>query len=236
MDSMSQIMTLSEVAEYLKVAEKTVSRMIARNEIPCAKIAGQWRFMRSMIDDWITSKMEVIPQNDLARLVESETELVPLSRLLDESYVLTDIQPGSKSDVLTQLVSPLVNSGVLNQEEDYLNKLLTREGMASTALGNGVAWPHIRQINQNSRRGPLVVTGLCPSGTDFQSHDGLPTKLFFLLLSDSEVVHLRLMSKISRLVQDTGLVDQLSGADDVQQFFGLLIKAESRLNLSSPQG
>ena len=72
----NEIMTLSEVASYLKIAEKTVSRMITRGEIPCTKVASQWRFMKSMIDDWLISRMNVVPQNDLAKILENPEGLI----------------------------------------------------------------------------------------------------------------------------------------------------------------
>ena len=139
-----EVMTLAEVAVYLRLAEKTVLRMVHKGQIPCAKVASQWRFLRSMIDDWLIAKMQVLPRNDLARVIESSPDAVPLSRLLKEQYILLNLRPGSKEDVLRQLVEPLVRTRFVEQGQIFLEKLLDREGIVSTAVGRGVAIPHLR--------------------------------------------------------------------------------------------
>ena len=74
-EAVGEVMTLSEVAAYLRLAERTVLRMVHKEQIPCAKVASQWRFLRSMIDDWLITKMQVVPKNDLARLIEGGEEV-----------------------------------------------------------------------------------------------------------------------------------------------------------------
>ena len=138
----SEIMTLSEVAAYLKIAEKTVSRMITRGEIPCTKVASQWRFMKSMIDDWLISRMNVVPQNDLAKILENPEGLIPFTRLTSEELILDNVKPGTKKDILTQLIVPLVQQEIIEDADEFLRKLLTREKMVTTGIGRGVAIPH----------------------------------------------------------------------------------------------
>ena len=77
--------------------------MVRNKEIPCAKIANQWRFSKGTLNDWLTSKMEVIPQNDLSRLIESEYDSVPLSRLMDEQDILLDLKSKDREGVIREL-------------------------------------------------------------------------------------------------------------------------------------
>jgi len=76
-DKSTELLTLAEVAHYLKVAEKTVLRMVHNNEIPSIKVASQWRFRRSMIDDWLMSQMKSPPKNELVKLIEATRQPVP---------------------------------------------------------------------------------------------------------------------------------------------------------------
>ncbi len=220
----NQIMTLSEVAEYLKVAEKTVLRMIQKGEIPCAKIASQWRFMRPMIDDWLISRMTVLPRNDLSSLLEKEGSLVPLSRLIRKERIICDLKPGSKEEVLQQLTAPLQ----ISQDNRllFLKKLMHREEMSSTAIGLHVAIPHLRRPEENILPGPEVILGICPEGCDFDSLDNLPTHLFFLIITDSEVVHLRILSRISQMAADNQLIRNLIKARSRDKALGLILDAE----------
>ena len=221
-----EVMTLAEVAVYLKVAEKTVLRMVHKGQIPCAKVASQWRFLRSMIDDWLTAKMRVVPRNDLARLIESFPDVVPLSRLLTDDLILLDVQPGTKEQVLRQLVRPLIQTRIIDQEQPFLDKLLERERIVSTAVGKGVAIPHLRNPRENPGGGPVLVVGICRQGTDFDSPGGEKTQVFFLLCTDSEVIHLRVLAKVNRIAGKAATMQQLTGAETVEEVLRVLIRAD----------
>ncbi|OQY32368.1 MAG: hypothetical protein B6241_11085 [Spirochaetaceae bacterium 4572_59] len=220
----NQIMTLSEVAEYLKVAEKTILRMIQKGEIPCAKVASQWRFMRPMIDDWLISRMNVIPKNDLSSLLIKEGSLVPLSRLIRRERILTGLPAGSKEEMLDALIAPLSLSR--ENRKLFLKKLMQREDMSSTAIGQSIAIPHLRRPEENIITGPEVILGICPEGCDFDSIDSKPTYLFFLIITDSEVVHLRIISRISQIAGDRKLIRKLVNATDGERALGLILDSE----------
>jgi excisionase family DNA binding protein len=225
----NEIMTLSEVAAYLKIAEKTVSRMITRGEIPCTKVASQWRFMKSMIDDWLISRMNVVPQNDLAKILENPEGLIPFTRLTSEELILDNVKPGTKKDILSQLIQPLVQQEIIEDAEDFLRKLLTREKMVTTGIGRGVAIPHLRHPKENPGGGPRMVVGICKAGTDYESMDGRMTHLFFLLVSDSEVVHLRVMAKLNQILREGDFVARLTNAKK-NEVLPILIEGEKLFN------
>ncbi|HEB29606.1 MAG TPA: helix-turn-helix domain-containing protein [Spirochaetes bacterium] len=205
----NEIMTLSEVAGYLKLSEKTVLRMVHKDKIPCAKIASQWRFVRSVIDDWLISKMKVVPKNDLARVIESGSPIVPLSRLIKKDLIVMDIKPGTKNEVLEQLARPVLRNGTVHDASGFLEKLMHRERMATTAIGKGVAIPHMRNPRENPISGPALVIGICKAGTDFEALDKKKTYLFFFICTDSEVIHLRVMGKLAGLMRDEITVSRL---------------------------
>jgi len=222
----NQVMTLAEVARYLKLAEKTVLRMVHKGEIPCAKVASQWRFLRPMIDDWLVAKMQVIPKNDLARLIENGSDTVPLSRLIREELIVLDVRPGGKQEVLGQLVQPLVENNLVDEKERFLEKLMDRERMVSTAVGRGVAVPHLRNPRENPGGGPVLVVGICRAGTDFGSPDGEKTHLFFLICTDSEVVHLRVLARFNSIVRKGDTVSGLIRSNTRTEVMQALLQAE----------
>ena len=221
-----EVMTLPEVASYLRLAEKTVLRMAHKGRIPCAKVASQWRFLRSMIDDWLIAKMRVVPQNDLARLIESSPEVVPLARLLKAEYVVLDLRPGTKEEVLHQLVQPLRRTQFIDRVKPFLAKLLERERIVSTAVGRGIAIPHLRHPQDNPGGGPILVVGVCREGTDFEALDGEKTHLFFLLCTDSEVVHLRVLAKVNRIAGRRDAMQRLISAQSPPEVLQVLIRVE----------
>ncbi|HEQ72109.1 MAG TPA: helix-turn-helix domain-containing protein, partial [Spirochaetia bacterium] len=212
----TEILTLPEVARYLKIAEKTVLRMAHRGAIPAAKVGNQWRFLKPVIDNWLLTKMDNTPQvSGFARLVDDpETGLMPLSRLLHESFVVPDLPPGTKEEILSTLIAPLVENNLLKDGTAYLHKLIAREQLLSTALERGIAVPHIRNPKENPPGLTVIVTGRCPAGTDFDAPDEEPTRLFFLIVTDSESVHLRLLAKLSKILSDEKTVQAILAAPD----------------------
>ena len=225
--SLGDIMTLADVSRYLKVAEKTVLRLVHRREIPCAKVGNQWRFLKPVLDDWLSAKMQVVPRNDLARLIAQGNEAVLISRIIRREFIVPDLEPGSKQDVLRQLIAPLADRGILTDPAGYLEKLVARENMASTAVGNGVALPHLRNPGENPVEGPLMIMGLCRRGTDFDSVDGGKIHLFFVASSDSETVHLRMLASLTRLLRNSTLVEELRECRDACEIIGAFVRAET---------
>ena len=196
----NEILTLSETAHYLKVAEKTIHRLIKDNKIPCVRVGGQWRFMKTMIDDWLISQMEVLPKNDLAVLMEKgETEL-RLTNFL--SGIVYPVKGKDKKDILKKLIEPLIQTGSIKNPEKYLAKLITRENMTSTAVGDGIAIPHIRNPRENESSAPKIVIGISLEGISFDAIDNKPVHLFFLVHTNSETLHLKILSRISVLFRD----------------------------------
>ncbi|MDC7220110.1 MAG: PTS sugar transporter subunit IIA [Spirochaetales bacterium] len=221
-----EILTLAETAEYLKVAEKTVQRMIAAHKIPCTRVGNQWRFIKAVLDDWLMDSMQDKEESrgDLSRLIESGKVEINLSRLLFDSII--PLAQGSRREILSQLASPLVEKGLISNPEGYLNKLEDRENMISTAIGEGVAIPHIRNPKENEQVEPCIVVGISPEGVDFHAIDEQPVHLFFLVHTNSETVHLRILSHITGLLKSNGYGDFLNcqSKKDVES---LLIKKET---------
>jgi len=223
-----EVMTLGEVASYLRVSEKTVLRMIRDGRVPCARVAGQWRFLRTVIDDWLLSKMSVMPQNDLGKMVEREYDSVPLSRLIRPDFILLDLKPGSKKEVIEQLAQPFIEERVVSDKNDFIKKILGREKMVSTAVGGGIAIPHVRSPGDNRPGGPLLCIGICKDGTDFDALDGKATSLFFLVYTDSEVVHLRVMAKLTAILRKNDVVINIINSKSADEIVSLLLLEEQK--------
>ncbi|MBN2509689.1 MAG: PTS sugar transporter subunit IIA [Spirochaetales bacterium] len=226
------ILTLSELAEYLKVSEKTMLKMVNAGEIPAAKIGNQWRFSRAIINDWLVSKMEVVPQNDLSMLIEGELDFVPLSRLLSKDGVILDMKAGDRDSALARLAGKAFELSLVADEQELTRLLIQREDMMSTALDNGIALPHVRTLRKGFAAGPGIIIGMSGKGINFNLADQKKTFLFFLIVSDSEAVHLRIMAKLARILRNTQKVEHLRSFKRADEFIGFFIEEEKRLNFT----
>ena len=105
----------------------------------------------------------------------------------------------------------------------------------STAVGNGVAIPHIRNPRENPVSQPVLVIGACPEGTAFGSLDGKPTYLFFLLAAENEVVHLRLVARLNQFLLQPGVIRELRSVGTSREIFDVLLR-EDTIYLKSYDG
>lgn len=223
------VLTVSEVAEYLNLSDKTVLKMIRNREIPCARVGNQWRFVRQLLDDWLLEKTDPGTGNGLSRMISKNDGFFQLSRLTRESLIRTDLTPGDREHVLGQLIQPVLDQGIVADGEGLLAGLVERENMVSTALGQGVAVPHTRRPDRNLSESPVISIGLCPAGVPFGAPDRQPTFIFFLVLADTEVVHLRLMSRVGQLLRNRDTREALISMKDPHGVMQYLIQRENLL-------
>ena len=222
---MKEVMTLKEVAQYLQLAEKSVLRMAQAGKIPAAKIASQWRFLRTLVNDWLASQMELAPA-EMTQPARQEP-YASLDELLDGELTALSVRAGIKQEVLSQLVEPLERSGRLPKAGPFLNSLVNREQLASTAVGGGVAIPHPRTPVRGLFREPAIVVGICKEGAEFASVDGRPVHVFFLICATSEEEHLRLMAQLSYLLRKPGIVTRLRECASGRAVVEMVVGAQS---------
>jgi len=225
-----EVMTLRELSEYLKLSEKTLIRMAQRGEIPVTKIGHQWRFMRTLIDDWLVSKMWHPVKPALTRLLENQEIILPLSRLITQNLIKLDLPPGSKDEILLSLIEVLEKTKSVSDKEKLFSLLKSREEMASTALNNGVALPHVRNPLECPVDEQCIVLGICPAGTPFDSVDGGLTYLFFLVCTNSEIIHLKMMSKLAYLIRKSEAIKSIRNAKSVKEVLSIIIRVDQEIN------
>jgi mannitol/fructose-specific phosphotransferase system IIA component (Ntr-type) len=151
-----------------------------------------------------------------------------LSELLNLQAIRIPLRSGSKEEALRELVELLEAAHGLDTNGDILSRVVRRESMMSTGIGNGVAIPHGK-----SRLVERLVAAcaVAPDGLDFDSVDGEPATLFILLVSPENVrgPHVKALANISRLMKEEAVREALRGAATPEAFMQTLREAESRL-------
>lgn len=138
-----------------------------------------------------------------------------ITDFLSKKAIVTDIKATKKEEVIKELVEALINSGDI--EKRYRNKLIealmNRESLGSTAIGQGIAIPHAKCDCVEKL---VAAFGLSKKGIDFDSLDGEPAYIFFLLVApqDSAGPHLKALARISRLLKDKYFRDTLRSCAD----------------------
>jgi nitrogen PTS system EIIA component len=150
-----------------------------------------------------------------------------ITEILSPEMVVPQLGGGTKAEVLTQLAQCLCKAHPEIPFDRLLGVLNERERLGSTAIGDGIAIPHgkLRGITQI-----LGVFGRSREGVDFESLDGGPTQLFFLLVApeDSASLHLKALARVSRLFKDAGFRQRLLDAADGAEVYRLLKEEDSK--------
>jgi PTS system nitrogen regulatory IIA component len=200
---------VKDAARLLDVSEKTIYRWIKQGSIPAYRLNEQHRFNRAELLEWATARR--IPLSpEIFREEESETASLPhLAEALREGGIHYRIAGDDKAGVLRHVVEVLRLPPEVDREFLY-EVLLAREALGSTAVGNGVAIPHVRNPVILHLERPLVCVCFLERPVDFGSLDGKPVGVLFTLISPTVRAHLHLLSRLAFALRDPRLEDAVA--------------------------
>jgi len=140
--------------------------------------------------------------------------------VLDRKSILPDLKAQNKKGILEELVVPVAEVAGVSQK-DLAKVLMERERLGSTGIGGGIGIPHGKMKNLESL---VLGFGLSRKGVDFESLDGLPTHIFFLLVTpeNSTGLHLKLLARISRILKNDPFKSRLLEASDGDEILGII--------------
>lgn len=166
------ILTIEEVAKYLRVSERTVYDWAQKGEIPSGKIGTVWRFKKSEIEKWVNDRLSsgsrpVVPTNT-----------IQVKNILSPDRILF-LNHATKHDALVALASNLSAAPQIKNAEELTTEILRREELMSTAIGRGIAIPHVRLTSVTDL---VMSVGISKTDIiDFQTIDDSPVRLLFMI-------------------------------------------------------
>jgi fructose-specific phosphotransferase system IIA component len=139
--------------------------------------------------------------------------MTKFATILDPSCVAVGLVADDKKSVLAAITGLLVSGGSVGKAQDLLSRVLSREELASTGVGEGIAIPHA--VSPSVSETVMAVARLAKP-VDFLAVDGQPVDLVFLLVGPegSSGVHLQILSKLARLLHDPDFRDAARAAPD----------------------
>ncbi len=135
---------------------------------------------------------------------------------------LPDLQATDKTSALKELVAGLASGINLKNPDTILQMLQSREELGSTAVGPGVAFPHGRTLAVQELK---ILLARSTAGVDFDSEDGEPTHLFFVLVAPPQDMghqYIKSLATLIDTIQDAGLREKLMAADNYEAFCAAL--------------
>jgi mannitol/fructose-specific phosphotransferase system IIA component (Ntr-type) len=155
---------------------------------------------------------------------------VVLSELISPATINLNLQSADREAVLEELVHQIpALAKHPDGRQTLIRALHEREQLHSTGIGDGIALPHARNALVGLVDRPLIVFGRHTQGIPFGAIDDAPARMFFLLVAPTVTEHLAVLARISRLLRDPALRQNLLNADSVKKVLTLIREAEAKL-------
>ncbi len=211
------ILTIEEVAKYLRVSERTVYDWAQKGEIPAGKIGTVWRFKKSEIEKWVNERLSSNVKKE-----ESAPEVIVKNILSPERIVF--INHTTKRDALVELANNLSTAPQVKYQDELVTEILKREELMSTAIGRGIAIPHVRLSSVTDL---VMSVGICKKDIiDYQSIDEIPVRILIMIAAayNQHTYYLQTLSFFSSRLKEKELREKLLNTKTQEEAYELLTR------------
>ncbi|MBU0678280.1 MAG: PTS sugar transporter subunit IIA [Verrucomicrobia bacterium] len=202
-------LSVREAAALMNVSEKTIYRWIKQRKLPAFRINEQYRFSRAEILEWATAH-RVNVSTEIFR--EPEHQRIPMGGLADAIQaggIHYRVGGGDKESVLRSAVAIMRLPEEVDREF-LLDVLVARESLGSTAIGDGVAIPHVRNPVVLHIPCPMIALCFLENAIDFQALDGKLVHTVFVIVSPTITAHLNLLSRLAFALRQPEFTDVIT--------------------------
>jgi PTS system nitrogen regulatory IIA component len=211
-----EIMTVEEVAEYLRVSERTVYEWAQKGELPAGKLGTSWRFKRGEIERWVDQRLT-------RRGPSAPVHPFEIREVLDPERVVI-FDEGLKEPALRLMIEVLARSPRIRDRTGLARAIFERERLMSTGIGFGVAVPHVRMSTVTD-----LVMALGASRqdiADYESLDGKPVRIICMVAAgqNQHSEYLRALAAVSARLKDPEVREDVLTAKSESQIFDILAR------------
>ncbi len=225
---------LREAARALDMTEREVLRLVREGTVPVCRINDQYLFNPVELQAWAAERNrkmapDVLPPNG------EPLQMLSLASAIERGGIHYNIAGSTRDEVLDAVahlpgVPDHIDRGLLAAV------LRSREGLASTGIGGGIAIPHPRDPLVFTVEAPIVLLCLLARGVDFKAIDGQPVMVLFTLLAPTIPLHLRLLSRLAHALHDDILCQLLAERSARDAIVTRIRELEIHVNGGAPEG
>lgn len=223
------ILTIRQLAEYLMVSEKTVYRMLDRNQLPAVRVGAQWRFRRQDIDAWLTDEVRRVEHEGQRTVLDAlEPSELAIHPLLAPENVWLAVAPSSRDDLLAFMTREAALDAHVDRDQLY-RSIREREGLCSTAMLADAAFPHPvdpRPFRFSRKR---ILLSVLREPLDFLDPHGHRPRVVAVILARSTQGHLLAISRAIKLFASAPLIQRLTAAHNPAEAIAAIRDEEAGL-------
>jgi len=215
------MISVKEAADILQVSAKKVYQWISEGSIPCQRLGNHYYLER----DVVLAKLAEINRENPA---PQQTPDPLISDMLLLGGVHYGIPGDDKRSALRNALSRIkaIDAAAM---EPIFQMFLSREELASTGIGEGIAIPHSRSPLLGYASQPLLSLSYLDTPVDFDALDGLPVNILFMLISPNMQTHLRILARLSYLLQEPECRQVIVDRASAELIISTIAAAEKRL-------
>ena len=217
----------ADVAKALNVDEKTVLRWIKKDKLPAERVSGEFHINRVDLLEWATNNGIKIPPQMFA-VPETEEKLPLLSGALARGGIHFDVPGDDLQSALKSVVERLPLPPHMDQDFLY-QTLLAREALGSTAIGHGIAIPHVRNPILSQSEEPAVSLCFLKKPIDFKAVDDKPVNILFTLITPNVKIHLHMLARLSFMLHEQRFMELLNSKPGKDEIIAMVTELEERI-------
>ena len=218
---MDTILTLEEVAKYLKVSERTVVDWTSNGKIPGGKLGNSWRFRQGDIDNWINEKLR-------PNLSQNIQNTFPIKSLIRPDRVfMTNCK--TKDEILNFLIDESCNIPGVSSRMELSNAIFEREKLMSTGIGLSIAIPHVR-LNSVSDISVFAAINEIDI-TDYEAIDNKFVRIVIIIIAgrSNHTDYIKVLAKLSGLLKSDLTREQILASKSIEDTYNILTTTSESL-------
>lgn len=227
---------IDRLAAYLHMMPAAIAKLAERGKLPGRRVGGDWRFSTADIHHWLEDRIGLSDDEALVAMEgalerasgQTGPEEISISGLLHQEAIAVPLDARTRGSVITKMSELASQTHLLWDAAKMADAVRAREEMHSTALDNGVALLHPRRPMSAILAEAMLAIGVSPGGIPF-GNGGSLTDIFFLICSTSDHEHLRILARLSRVINDQPFLSAVRTAPDAQAVLGLIRSRETTL-------
>ena len=212
---------IDRLAAYLHMMPEAIAKLAERGKLPGRRVAGEWRFSAPEIHHWLEDRIGLSDDDALVAMEgaldraagDVDLDQVSISDLLKREAIEVPLDARTRGSVIAKMTELAARTHLLWDAEKMADAVRAREEMHSTALEGGVALLHPRRPMPAILAEAVLALGISHGGIPFGSGGSL-TDIFFLICSTSDHEHLRILARLSRVINDQAFLAALRSAED----------------------
>lgn len=207
-------MTTQDLAEYLRLNERTVLKLVSRGDLPGVRLGNQWRFRKAVVDAWLDDQMLGLRPTSSQSPAARATTTFRFDDGFDAEHVVPELHGRTVTAVLEELAVHAHGLDLVRDRTWFLGALLERENVLSSAVGDGVAFPHTLVRHPERVRRPFLLLGRSGRGVDFEAPDGRPVHIIIVMGLRYEELHLPWLKRLTVALRHEDLRATILAAPD----------------------